>query len=123
MKKNGAYVGVDEKYIPEDEKYIDDSVNEELKDSINDRMRSVNSYVTNEDNQEKIINVGRKGFRIAKGIGIGYLIFFGFMFLMSIIIFFLVISTFFKMSNRFDGPFGTTSQQLFTCIVNQMKYL
>lgn len=26
MKKNGQYVGVDEKYVPEDEKYIDSSI-------------------------------------------------------------------------------------------------
>lgn len=25
MKKNGNYVGVDEKFIPEDEKYVDES--------------------------------------------------------------------------------------------------
>ena len=26
MKKNGEYVGVDEKFIPEDEKYVDESL-------------------------------------------------------------------------------------------------
>ena len=26
MKKNGQYVGVDEKYIPEEEKYVDESL-------------------------------------------------------------------------------------------------
>ena len=27
MKKNGNYVGVDEKFIPEEEKYVDESLN------------------------------------------------------------------------------------------------
>ena len=26
MKKNGEYVGVDEKFIPENEKYVDESI-------------------------------------------------------------------------------------------------
>ena len=26
MKKNGEFVGVDEKFIPEDEKYVDESL-------------------------------------------------------------------------------------------------
>lgn len=31
MRKNGQYVGVDERYVPENEKYIDDSLNNNLK--------------------------------------------------------------------------------------------
>lgn len=31
MKKNADYVGVDEKYIPEDEKYVSDSVADSIK--------------------------------------------------------------------------------------------
>ena len=45
MKKNGEYVGVDEKYIPEEEKYVDNETNKEIKDSINDGLRSVKDYV------------------------------------------------------------------------------
>ena len=34
MKKNAHYVGVDEKYIPEDEKYVDDTVADDIKKDI-----------------------------------------------------------------------------------------
>ena len=51
MKKNGEYVGIDDKYIPEDEKYVDDSL-------LGDKQ-------INPENVKKV----------AKKIGIGYLIF------------------------------------------------
>ena len=41
-------------------------------------------FVTNKDNQEKMKQVGRKGLKIFKGIGIGYLIYFGIVFLLII---------------------------------------
>ena len=47
MKKNGEYVGVDDKYIPEDEKFVDDS----------------------------LLGDKQKNQKVAKKIGIGYLIF------------------------------------------------
>ena len=53
MKKNGQYVGVDEKYIPEEEKYVDNSVNSEIKDLVNDGIKSTKNYVSDKDNQEK----------------------------------------------------------------------
>lgn len=41
MKKNVNYIGVDEKYIPEDEKYVDDSL---LGDK-NERAQKIKKYV------------------------------------------------------------------------------
>lgn len=54
MKKNGEYVGVDEKFIPENEKYVDESL------------------LGNKEESKKTIK------KVAKGIGIGYLVYIGF---------------------------------------------
>lgn len=72
MKKNGEYVGVDEKFIPENEKYVDESI--------------LGSKV---EAEEKIKGYVKKGGKIAKKIGIGYLCFLGviFAFVIGIMIF------------------------------------
>jgi len=123
MKKNGQYVGVDEKYIPDDEKYVDNSTNEELKNFINDKVRSARNYVNDEDNQERIKRAGRTGFKVVKGIAIGYLVFWGVIALIVVMIFALAFSTFFKMSNLIDKQFSNTSQQTNISIVEQQRVL
>jgi len=123
MKKNGQYVGVDEKYIPDDEKYVDNSTNEELKNFINDKVRSARNYVNDEDNQERIKRVGRTGIKVVKGIAIGYLVFWGVIALIVVMIFALAFSTFFKMSNLIDKQFSNTSQQTNISIVEQQRVL
>ena len=105
MKKNGQYVGVDEKYIPKEEKYVDNSVNNEIKGLVNDGIKSAKDYISEKDNQEKIKNVAKKGLKIFKGIGIGYLAFIGFIFLMFIIIFSIVISGFFSIKKESEDMF------------------
>lgn len=102
MKKNGQYVGVDEKYIPEEEKYVDNEINGEIKDSINDGLRSVKNYVSDKDNQQKFKNTGKKGLKILKGIGIGYLALIGFIIVMVIVIFVIVFVTMGKTNNKTD---------------------
>ena len=106
MKKNGQYVGVDEKYVPADEKYVDNNLNSEVKDDIHNMYKGTKEYISDKDNQEKVKNVGRKGLKIAKGYGIGYLIFSGFIFLIGIVIFitvFIVIfSQIFKVNKQSD---------------------
>ena len=105
MKKNGEYVGVDEKYIPEDEKYVDNETNEEIKDSINDGLRSVKNYVTDKDNQEKFKKTGKKGLKVLKGLGIGYLVFIGIVVVLVVSVFVLVFVNMAKMNNRADDVF------------------
>ena len=122
MKKNGQYVGVDEKYIPEDEKYVDNSTNEELKNLINDGVRSARNYVSDQDNQEKMKRVGRTGIKIAKGVAIGYLVFFGFVLLIIVLTFILVFSNIFRMNNLIDKQFSNTKQQTNISIVEQHEY-
>ncbi|MBR6690296.1 MAG: hypothetical protein IKL65_03090 [Bacilli bacterium] len=102
MKKNGQYVGVDEKYIPEEEKYVDNSINEEVKDSVNDGIRSIKNYVTDKDNQEKFTKTGKKGLKVLKGLGIGYLSFIAIVFIFIIVIFVMVFSRIFTADNHSD---------------------
>ena len=92
MKKNGQYVGVDEKYIPEDEKYVDNETNGEIKDTINDGMKSVNKFVSNKENQ-------KKGWKIVKGVGIGYLVVVGIIVLIIVIGFVFGFIMMFKATN------------------------
>ena len=100
MKKNGQYVGVDEKYIPKEEKYVDNETNKEIKDSINDGLSQIKNYVTDKDNQEKMKKTGRKGLKILKGIGIGYIIFFGIIVMLAISIFAIVFVNMAKANNK-----------------------
>ena len=102
MKKNGQYVGVDEKYIPEEEKYVDNNLNNEIKNDMHNIYQGAKGYITDKDNQEKIKNVGRKGLKIAKGIGIGYIIFVGIIILLVIATFIFVFSQIFKMNKQGD---------------------
>jgi len=105
MKKNSQYVGVDEKFIPENEKYVDNETNEEIKDSINDGLRSVKNYVTDKDNQEKFKKTGKKGLKVLKGLGIGYLVFFCFIILLVITIFVIVFVNMAKINSRADDVY------------------
>lgn len=105
MKKNGEYVGVDEKYIPEEEKYVDNETNEEIKDSINDGLRSVKNYVTDKDNQEKFKKTGKKWLKVLKGLGIGYLVFIGIVIVLFVSVFVIVFVNMAKMNNRADDVY------------------
>ena len=102
MKKNGQYVGVDEKYIPEDEKYVDNNLNSEIKNDMHNIYQGAKGYVSDKDNQEKMKNVGRKGLKIAKGIGIGYLALVGVIIITVIVFFILIFSQVFKMNKQDD---------------------
>ena len=96
MKDNGQYVGVDEKYVPEDEKHVDNTLNGEIKNDLHNAYQGAKNYVSDKDNQEKMKNAGRKGLKIAKGLGIGYLIFVGIIFIMVLVGVIFVFSQFLK---------------------------
>ncbi len=122
MKKNGQYVGVDEKYIPKEEKYVDDEANEEIKNSINDGILSAKDYITDKDNQEKFKKAGKKGVKILKGIGIGYLAVISFIIIVFITIFFIAISNFIQNKKRVDD-FNDIYNQTLETIKNQQNEL
>lgn len=92
MKKNGEYVGVDDKYIPENEKYVDDSL-------LGDKQ-------INQENIKKV----------AKKIGIGYLFFIGLIIAVPIglIIFFGIrFNNYFnKSKNMFNEVLDKTTSQI-----------
>ncbi len=76
MKKNAEYVGVDEKYIPEEERYVDG----------------------NSKNDSKIL----------KGVGIGYLIVYIFIFLIVIVGFVVILMNFIDINNNRKENFENT---------------
>ena len=98
MQKNNQYVGVDEQYIPDEEKNTQNNLDNEIKNDINNIYKGAKEYVSDGDNQEKMKKMGRKGLKIAKGIGIGYLAFAGIVIIMVVIIF----SNFFKFNKQSD---------------------
>ena len=91
MKKNGEYVGVDDKYIPEDEKYVDDSL-------LGDKQISPENIK-----------------KVAKKVGTGYLIFLGLFIAipLGLIIFFGIKfnNTFNKSKNMFNEVLDKTTSQ------------
>lgn len=105
MNKNGQYVGVDEKYIPEEEKYVDNTLNGEIKDALNDGVKSVKNYVSKDENKEKIKHAGKKALKVGKGIAIGYLA----SWIIGVIIVFIIIITalimIIKNANSMDDDF------------------
>ncbi len=116
MKKNAHYVGVDEKYIPEDEKYVDNSVNDELKGMVNDGLKSAKDYISDKDNQEKIKNTGRKGLKILKGVGIGYLAFFLLVIVLVITIFVITFTSMAKINKNKDDNMNKVNNIIDTAI-------
>lgn len=93
MERNNKYVGVDEKYIPEEEKNLNNSSDNEFRDDVNNLYKKAKEVMSDQDNQ-------KKAFKIFKGIGIGYItyIILGVIFAIAIII--TVIVMFFKISNK-----------------------
>ena len=115
MKKNSHYVGVDEKYIPEDEKYVDESLlggTDEIRDGVSEGIKKIRGYVTDKDNQEKFKTFGRKGLKIAKGIGIGYIAFFGIIIFMFLLTFIVFIVNMFKINSRKDDIYDNAKDEI-----------
>ena len=94
MKKNSQYIGVDEKFIPEDEKYVDDSL------------------LGGKEKTKKVIG------KTAKVIGIGYLIY-AVIFLVIFIAVFVMVFKFMGSQSKQAGSFfsqisnqiGSSSEQ------------
>lgn len=84
MKKNGEYVGVDEKFIPEDEKYVDES----------------------------ILGNKEKTYKTVKKIGIGYLCFIIIIFAFAIGMIIFIASMFFGTFNKINDKFDQMNSQM-----------
>lgn len=99
MKKNSEYVGVDEEFIPENEKYVDESL------------------LGNREESKKAIK------KVAKGIGIGYLCLIGFVaiFMIGIIIF--GFTMFSKVSNKGMEVFTETKNQIIDSYNNKSSLI
>lgn len=86
MKKNSEFVGVDDKFIPEDEKYVDESI------------------LGNKQEARKTI----------KKIGIGYLCYVAIIFVLVITMIIFIFSTFFKIFDKASKQIGTAQSQMET---------
>ncbi len=84
MKKNAHYVGVDEKYILEEEKYVDNTVADDIKKDIKNRYNNLD--------KEKV----KKGVRFLAKASMFY---FAFIMIFIIVVFIIVISMFLKFPN------------------------
>lgn len=88
---------------------MDNSINQEVTELVHDGIKSAKDYISDKDNQEKIKKAGKKGLKFLKGIGIGYLAFLGFVILMALIIFIVILTMFFKINNNADRILDDTT--------------
>lgn len=84
MKKNAHYVGVDEKYIPEDEKYVDNTVADDIKKDIKDSYNNLD--------KEKVK-------KSAKFLAKASMFYFAFVMIFIVVVFIIVISMFVRFPN------------------------
>ena len=95
MAKSNEYVGVDEKYIPEEEQsktHVQEPIiGSENAQKIRDGITGGVNKLTSDEGKEKIKAGAKKGWKIAKGIGIGYLVFFCIVAILAITIIVVVI--------------------------------
>lgn len=102
MNNNDEYVGVDEKFKPNEEEKKEENLGSKIANDANNAYDKARDYMSDKDNQEKMKNAGKKGLKIAKGIGIGYLIFIGLVLVGVITIFIVVISKMFTTEKTTD---------------------
>ncbi len=86
MKKNAHYVGVDEKYIPENEKYVKESIADDLKTDLKESYQNMD--------KEK----AKKNIKLVAKVWIGYFIGVG---IFAILIFGFVIFFIIKIISKF----------------------
>lgn len=112
MKKDGHYVGVDERFVPEDDRYVDSTLGDEIKSDMQSVYRQAKDYVSDKDNQEKMKDVGRKGWKLAKGLGIGYLVFTALMIVIVLGIFISAAVFIFSQASKDFGGRGSITTTL-----------
>ena len=80
MSKNNEFVGIDEKYVPEDAQartHVQEPViGSENAQRIRESVTSGINKLTSDDSKERVKSGAKKGWKIAKRVGIGYLVFF-----------------------------------------------
>ncbi len=122
MNKSGQYVGVDEKYIPEEEKYVDNTLNGEIKETLRDGVKSVKNYVSKDENKEKIKNTGKKVLKVGKGIAIGYLVYWIVGVIIALVVFITAFVIIFKTSSSINRETTETYNKIEKHIDNAIDY-
>lgn len=95
MKKNGEFVGVNDEFVPEEEKYVDDSI--------------LGNKQERDEKLKGAVNIGKK-------IGIGYLCFAGIVVILFIVIFASFFSRFFKIQDMASDVIDKATDQIGTTI-------
>ena len=115
MSKNNEYVGVNEEFIPEEEKskqHVSESIiGDDTRNRIKGGIRKGTDYLASDEGKEKAKKVGKKGLKIAKGIGIGYLTVIGVITLLviaSVIFVFVLVGKNMKRQNEMIDDFEKT---------------
>ncbi len=101
----------DEQYVDVDDKQNDNDSKDEFKDTVNEGVRYVKDYVSDKDNQEKI----KKGAKVAKKVGIGYLVFIGIIIILVIAGLIFGVTMYFKASNKmnkFESQFEENAEKM-----------
>ena len=119
MAKSNEYVGVDEKYVPEGEQrktHVQEPIiGSENAQKIRDGITGGVNKLTSDEGKEKVKSGAKKGWKIAKGIGIGYLVFFCIVALLAITIIVVVIVNIIKAQgaqDRLMDDFNKTSSSM-----------
>lgn len=88
MAKNNQYVGVDDKFVPEEEKrsYVQEPIiGSENVQKIRGAITGATSKMTSPEGKDKLAKGAKKALKIAKGVGIGYLVMWGFFILVFLV--------------------------------------
>ena len=106
MAKSNEYVGVDEKYVPEGEQrktYVQEPIiGSENAQKIRDGITGGVNKLTSDEGKEKTKSGAKKVWKVAKGIGIGYLVFICIVALLAITIIVVVIVNIIKAQGTQD---------------------
>ena len=106
MAKNNEYVGVDDKYIPDDEQertHVQEPIiGSDNAQIIRDDITSGINKLTSKEGQEKVKGVAKKGWKITKGIGIGYMVAWGIGIVLFLVIFIFALVNMIRVFNAQD---------------------
>lgn len=112
MSKNEQYAGVDDKYIPEEEKNDSgkDDFRNEVKNDMHNVYKGIKSEFSGKNDQEKMQNIGKTGVKIAKGYLIFKIALIAFVVIFFILTFIFILSSFFTTNRIIDESISSFGQ-------------
>ena len=124
MAKSNEYVGVDEKYIPEEEQsktHVQEPIiGSENAQKIRDGITGGVNKLTSDEGKEKVKRGAKKGLKVAKGVGIGFLVPYFIMGVLVIIMIVVMIVRIIKTQERHD-EFMNNSNKASSSVVENLN--